>query len=617
MENIKTVNDLRGTVWQISPNASIENSSGSNYILKTSDLTNKQSYIKLIRENWQGKRYELDIAPYLQESPNRLEDNLINLDWYDNHVATADSPYHIGVIQDSTLYFSPYLLDDYLVDGGNFLTWLKRNGTLIDTVKTPLSSLFEEFSSLFKDITNALREKEGTTEPIKHLDIPSKIRNLSVGGGGSTNEGITINGDVVTLIAGENITAGDFVEFVSEKFSVDDMWDSIYGTPSCVAIDDNTVFIAHKDNTSELYGTIVKLADDGTITFHSNTISSDYYTEPIATLIDTNKVLIVTGVRGEFRSIHLVEINGTTATIIASKYNADKGYNNWGRNIVTIAPNKAFFAYEYTNDMDMDYMVFSGLAGTVVEVNGDTISEYNTILDDIENACCNQPYCIKLENNKVFIAISYGTDRELYGRIYEIFGTTLEHFFSSLIQDSDSYGINYQVATKLNDNKLFVVYSSENLENVLLSEIIDIGKTIDHVTTQLTSESYSADRVYSCEVISSDNDNEIYEVLITYEKSYTLQCMKVKINQNEIEKITPIELQITKQYDCNETSSVKLGDNIFLAHNAYDINDSVSLVGATVYGNPIAILTKNTIDGIAKTSAQTGFDIDIYVMKGV
>lgn len=615
MENIKTVNDLRGTVWKISADFNLETLSQTNH-LNTSDINNTQSYIKLIRENWQGKRYELDIAPY--KDTTAWDNLLIGLDWTGrNGVAVGEDFYHIGVILDSTLYFSPYLPKDYLVDGGSFLTWLKEYGTLIETVKTPLSNLFEELSSLFEDITNALREKQGTTEPIKHLDIPSKIRNLSVGGGGSTNEGITINGDVVTLIAGENITAGDFVEIVSEKYQVDDMWDIIYGTPSCVAIDDNTVFIAHRDSNSELYGTIVKLADDGTITFHSNTISSDYYTEPIATLIDTNKVLIVTGARGEFRMIHLVEINGTTATIIASKGNSDTAHNNWGRNIVTIAPNKAFFAYEYNNDMDMDYMVVSGLAGTVIEVNGNTISEYNTILDDTYEACNNEPYCITLENNKVFIAISYGSDRELYGRIYEIIDNTPEYFFSSQIQDWNACGIGYQIATKLNDNKLFIVYSSENEENVLFSEIIDIGKTIDHVTTQLTSESYSANRVYGCEVISSDDDKEIYEVLVTYEKSYSLQCMKVKINQNEIEKITPIELQITKQYDCNETSSVKLGDNIFLAHNAYDTNDSVSLVGATVYGNPVAILTKNTIDGIAKTSAQTGFDIDIYVMKGV
>lgn len=432
------------------------------------------------------------------------------------------------------------------------------------------------------------------------------------------NSSLTINGDVVTLTAGANITAGDFVEFLSEKYKVDeDLWDSIYGVPSCVAIDDNRVFIAHKDGNSGLYGSIVKLTDDGEITFHSHIIGSECFTDPIATLIDTNKVLIVAGSRGEFRCIYLVEINETTATLKATNYNSDTGHNNWGRNIVTITPNKAFFAHEYNNDMDMDYMVFSGLAGTVVEVNGNIISEYNTVLDDMSESCLNQPYCITLEDNKVFIAISNGADRELYGRIYEINDTTPQYVVSSRIQDWDYCRVDTQVATKLNDNKLFIAYVSEYQENVLVSEIINIdGTTINHSTMQLTNGMESANRVYSCEVISSDDDKEIYEVLVTYSKNDSLQCMKVKVNQyGIIEKTTPIKLQITKQYECNETSSVKLGDNVFLAHYAYDNDNSISLVGATIYGNPTAILSKDTIDGIAKTSGNIGEEIEVYIPK--
>ena len=36
----------------------------------------------------------------------------------------------------------------------------------------------------FADIANAIREKDGTTAPIKALDFAARIRSLSAGGGG-------------------------------------------------------------------------------------------------------------------------------------------------------------------------------------------------------------------------------------------------------------------------------------------------------------------------------------------------------------------------------------------------------------------------------------------------
>ena len=36
----------------------------------------------------------------------------------------------------------------------------------------------------FADIANAIREKDGTTAPIKALDFAERIRSLSAGGGG-------------------------------------------------------------------------------------------------------------------------------------------------------------------------------------------------------------------------------------------------------------------------------------------------------------------------------------------------------------------------------------------------------------------------------------------------
>ena len=53
------------------------------------------------------------------------------------------------------------------------------------------------------------------------------------------------------------------------------------------------------------------------------------------------------------------------------------------------------------------------MVATTVKLNGNSYSCYET------------PSCILLENNKVFIAHSYGSNRYLYGTIVEINGTEM------------------------------------------------------------------------------------------------------------------------------------------------------------------------------------------------
>lgn len=122
------------------------------------------------------------------------------------------------------------------------------NKTQLQTNNTNLQSLIDRVNAA-KDIAASLPE---------------------AGSGGSSGGGLDINGIIeeYQVLAGENINAGDFVEFITNTYkALNSSSNSCNNGPSCILLENNKVFIAHTYGSSDyLYGTI----------FFNNTYATPY-----------------------------------------------------------------------------------------------------------------------------------------------------------------------------------------------------------------------------------------------------------------------------------------------------------------------------------------------------
>ena len=231
--------------------------------------------------------------------------------------------------------------------------------------------------------------------------------------------GLEINGLIkeYQVLAGENVNAGDFVEYINNVYkALNSTSYSSYWTPSCILLENNKVFIAHAYNSVYyLYGTIVEI-NGTTMTATTNELrrirNSDGNWACI--LLKNNKVLIIYATSGVPYGT-IVEIDGTTMTATTTQLSDVKSTRFCG---FLLEPNKVFIAHDYTNE--------GYLYGTIVEIDGTTITPTTNELNLETNSSCNGPSCILLEQNKVFIAHSYGSNRYLGGTIY--FGSKVKPY---------------------------------------------------------------------------------------------------------------------------------------------------------------------------------------------
>ena len=210
------------------------------------------------------------------------------------------------------------------------------------------------------------------------------------------------------VLAGENISAGDFVETINNSFSkLFHMGNGCYEPPSCVLLEKNKVFIAHANDVNHyLYGTIVTF-DGTTMTATSQELFSyDYGSRfaPSCVLLENNKVFIAhssnySSALSLFGTI--VTINGTTMTHNTAQLDANQYSCRAAPSCILLENNKVFIAHPYGDN----YYLY----GTIVTIDGTTMTATSVQLNSDSKSCYNrQPSCILLEKNKVFITHPYG-----------------------------------------------------------------------------------------------------------------------------------------------------------------------------------------------------------------
>ena len=478
---------------------------------------------------------------------------------------------------------------------------------MLDNKKLPLN-IDVEYAKIKVDDTEVdlIGEYDGTTISVnKNVDMQSLINegkiplSIEVPSGG-----LVINGLIkeYQVLAGENISAGDFIEFINNKFKqLNNYSPSCPTPPSCILLEENKVFIAHAYYSyRRLYGTIVEI--NGTTmtvkTAQLNSDSNSCYHAPSCILLEQNKVFIAHAYSNSYYLYGtIVEINGTAMTPTTTQLNSDPNSCYDAPSCILLENNKVFIAHAYSGSRY--------LYGTIVEINGTTMTATATQLNSDTKRCQKAPSCILLEQNKVFIAHSTGSYNALYITIVEINGIEMTVTITTSFS-LDVYSCNYAPSCiLLENNKVFIAHAYSN-SYYLYGTIVEInGTTVTHTTTQLNSKEKSCINAPSCILLEN---NKVF-IAHVYSGDKHLYETIVEINGTEMTHTTT---QLNSDPNsCNHAPSCCLVDTnkVFIAHSY----TSSSYLGGTIYFEEKAIPYETTISGVAKQSGVGGDTIQVYV----
>ena len=449
---------------------------------------------------------------------------------------------------------------------------------------------------------------------------------------GQNKGGMSINGIIKDYYAyaGENISAGDLVEYVNGVAgqTTGTTTETSASTKLCtwvksgekidaVALDESRVFIAfHDDSTYPyLYGVVCTI--EGTkITCGSITkLNSKEHcgTTFSVVLLPNGNVFIAHCYTSNYQYLAatIVSINGTKITI----ENFLCGMANMGMNISAclLPSGNVFITHSYTASGTAQ------LYGVVYKIDGTTMTFGQTLrLVDFDYAGVASSPCL-LPNGNVFIAHSGYSDRCLYGLVVSISDTTITVGSVTELVNSTNAGAVISAVT-LQDGRVFVVHSlgTDYTLNGIVCSIsgTTITKGADRI---IMSTAYAGYRISAVLVPNgsifvahtrTQNTNHLYGIICT-------------INNTLVNKGTDTALKSTAQAGY-AISTVLLDENVFIAHsygtdyhlyaqmwgvdetNNIPTNTVTTIETTTEYETQVRKATTGHFDGVAKTSGTGG-----------
>lgn len=434
--------------------------------------------------------------------------------------------------------------------------------------------------------------------------------------------GIDIQGIVnqYQIQSGENISAGDFIEFINNygnnitKGTDTQLNSNNYsGYPplSAVTLSSNKVFVVSSYDNSKLYGQVCTINNSSITTSSPTTLNSNAgggsYFNVVA--LSSNKVFIVHGSGSSDN--HLLQgivctIDGTTITKGTDTTLSSVEQSGRFSNITILSSNKVFISYGNSTSYC--------LQGLVCSVNGTTISKGNitTLVSSINSATWIISIAT-LSSNKVFISYggSYGTYK-LNALVCTIDNTTITSGTTKeLISNTDNARtIN---VVKLSEDKVFITHGNNSgISNSKLKSLVCTvnGLTINNGTDNLLSSTNGSGYIFSTVALSKDR------VFITHLEgsTYYLACVMCTITNTTITKETSTTLSSVGNSGRGISNTLLSNSKLFIAHDYHNIN-AHELYGL-ICNFDLTITVKqfeSEINGIAKTSGTSGDTIEIYV----
>lgn len=328
------------------------------------------------------------------------------------------------------------------------------------------------------------------------------VINQSIGGGGANINGII---EQYRVAAGENISAGDFVQFIHEFGNSTQLY-SKYTTGTsfirAALLDQNRVLVCHNGGVSTviklngtnitkgadytnisfgdtfevlttandtvlivyidvdgyMQGVVVKINDTvvtpGTPTFLSGSSYSDNKHISICP-IGTNRVFVFhTGEGNTFPYGMIITINDSAITPGTATILSTVDYSGWYLSASTINSEKVFVIYGWTE-----------INAQVISVSGMTITA--GVETNFRNSSTDAPVGLTpLNENKIFIMYhQYSDGVELSCLIANINGATITFEDSKSVSiEIDRYCGEHFGAFKLENNKIFVWFTSGSQE---------------------------------------------------------------------------------------------------------------------------------------------------------
>jgi len=372
--------------------------------------------------------------------------------------------------------------------------------------------------------------------------------------------GLNINGIIQDyyVYAGENISAGDFVEFVNGVASstTETVTITSSDTPlggcgrvlSACKLSNDKIFIVHGSTTSEsssnyIYGVVCSLSTDGTISPGTDT------------LISTN------------------------------------AYSGWSMSVCALSDTKVFIAYRRGSTKYLNAQVCT-ISGTTVTLGTDTkIAEASTY-------CSNAISVEMLSSTSVCVVFSSGSNNYIGTQICTISGATItegDKYFSS---DAGTNGGYFLSTAKLSSSKVFVTHGNPTNTSGTLPETGLYGVVVSITGTTVTYGSdvqILSDQYSGVETSTVARTSTSVFIAHTYGSNRHLYGVVCTVSGTTITVGTDTSIQATTNAGYRITAN-DIGDGVFIA---YSYSSSFHLYGqiCTISGTTITTGKNTSLSG--------------------
>lgn len=419
------------------------------------------------------------------------------------------------------------------------------------------------------------------------------VINQSIGGGGAKINGVI---EQYRVAAGENISAGDFVQFVHEvgselNLGTQSSWAGLH-TTKAVQLDQNRVLVISENNI------LLVVTIDGTQISKGTAVQSLTFDSPYdAVLVGTDKVLFAyTSSSKCYCSI--LTINDTEVSVSSTEY-IYQGEN--ARSMCLLDTNRVFIAHGiYTNSYL--YGVVVSISGTTIIPGTDTRLSSEMYSNNVNDICL-------IDEDKVLIVCenNYG-----YFIIATANGTNI-----SVITETDITGNTYNSykLRAIDTNKIVVVRSYNGTSTRELESAIGIinGNNItfyDWTEIAIPGNDYNGNEIN----ITLISQNKMHVSFFSGTATNYMYPCGIVVYIDGTTCTQGVAVQLGNYSNSAGISSALAGPGVMLVSYAYYTNSN----GPTYFTGIVdsispAIADPSNVKGIAKSPGAQGEVIDVYV----